>query len=445
MILHFCLLPFAFCLLISDSSPSNHHMERIYRDPVHNIIALDERRADDALLVDLIDTREFQRLRHIKQLGLALYTYQGAEHSRFTHSLGVMHLMTRVLDLLGTRYTISPEARAVARASALLHDIGHGPFSHVIEKVLGQNHELWTARIVADEGTEVNRRLAAYDSSLPACIVAAIEHRYRPAYVGQLVSSQLDVDRFDYLLRDSLMTGAKYGIYDLEWILHALEIDEAGDRIYVSAKGLYAVEEYLQARYYMFRQVYFHRSLRSAEAILRSLLKRAVEVLRAAKLNFVISDSVMERVLGGADLATADYLRFDDHDVMFHIKQWTNEKDEILQDLSQRFVDRRLFKAIDLELPEAERATFVAEARERTRALGFDPDYYLIEDRAADIPYYSYYRPEGKARLYMERKAFSGEICDIAEVSAVVRGMRGYEIHRLCFPAEVNEAINGIR
>src|SRR6185503_6282618 len=128
MILHFCLLPFAFCLLISDSSPSNHHMERIYRDPVHNIIALDERRADDALLVDLIDTREFQRLRHIKQLGLALYTYQGAEHSRFTHSLGVMHLMTRVLDLLGTRYTISPEARVVARASALLHDIGHGPF-----------------------------------------------------------------------------------------------------------------------------------------------------------------------------------------------------------------------------------------------------------------------------------------------------------------------------
>src|SRR6187397_1608183 len=157
--------------------------ERIYRDPVHNIIRLQTDSDEGELMMRLIDAAEFQRLRRIKQLGLGLYTYQGAEHSRFTHSLGVMHLMTRVLDLLGTRYTISPEARVVARASALLHDIGHGPFSHVIEKVLGQNHELWTARIVADEGTEVNRRLAAYDSSLPACVVAAIEHRYRPAYV----------------------------------------------------------------------------------------------------------------------------------------------------------------------------------------------------------------------------------------------------------------------
>lgn len=419
-------------------------MQRIYRDPVHNIIALEDDRADDALLVHLIDAREFQRLRHIKQLGLALYTYQGAEHSRFTHSLGVMHLMTRVIEMLGRRYTISSEARIVARAAALLHDIGHGPFSHVIESVLGQNHERWTVRIVADQDTEVNRVLRSYDPALPGHLIAAIEHRYRPAFVGELVSSQLDVDRFDYLLRDSLMTGAKYGIYDLEWILHALEIDETGDRIYVSAKGLYAVEEYLQARYYMFRQVYFHRNLRSAEAILKSLLRRAIEVRRTGALKFVVADSVMEQVLKGAELATADYLRFDDHDVMFHIKQWTREEDPILRDLAQRFIDRRLFKAIDLEMPESERAAFVTEARLKTRALGFDPEYYLVEDRAADIPYYSYYRPEGKARLYIERSVVSQEICDIADASAVVRGMRGYEIHRLCFPAEALQVIEGM-
>ncbi len=420
-------------------------MERIYRDPVHNIIALSERRADDALLIALIDTPEFQRLRYIKQLGLALYTYQGAEHSRFTHSLGVMHLMTRVLDRLAESYEISQQARLVARVAALLHDIGHGPFSHVIEKALRQNHEHWTKRIIADEATQVHARLAAYDPALPDQVIAALAAQYRPAFVSQLVSSQLDVDRFDYLLRDSLMTGAKYGIYDLEWIIHALEIDQANDRIYVSAKGLYAVEEYLQARYYMFRQVYFHRTLRSAEAVLLSILRRAVELVREGKLQFILPGSVMERVLTGEELTTADYLSFDDHDVMFYIKQWAREEDPILGDLSQRFVQRRLFKALDVELPDNERAHFIAAAREQVAALGFEPIYYLIEDRAADIPYYSYYRPEGKARLYIERSGFSPAICDIAEVSEVVRSMRGYEIHRICFPAEATTAIEAIR
>ncbi len=418
-------------------------MERIYRDPVHNIIALSTARADDALLIRLIDTPEFQRLRYIKQLGLALYTYQGAEHSRFTHSLGVMHVMTRVLDHLGKKYQISDEARMVARAAAMLHDIGHGPFSHVIEQILGQHHETWTARIIADPATAVHQCLAAVGAALPEKVIAAIEHRYRPAFVGQLVSSQLDVDRLDYLLRDSLMTGAKYGNYDLEWILHALEIDEAHDRIYVAANGLYAVEEYLQARFYMFRQVYFHRTLRSAEGVLVSILRRAVELMRAGELQFVVAGSVMERVLRGEELAVGDYLDFDDHDVMFHLKQWMREPDAVLSDLAQRFIKRRLFKALDLEMAAEARAAFVAAARECVAASGFDPAYYLVEDRAADIPYYGYYRPDGKSRLVIERS--NGELCDIAEVSTVIRGMRGYEIHRICFPHEASAAIEQLK
>ncbi len=418
-------------------------MERIYRDPVHNIIALTTARADDALLIRLIDTPEFQRLRYIKQLGLALYTYQGAEHSRFTHSLGVMHVMTRVLDHLGKKYRISDEACMVARAAAMLHDIGHGPFSHVIEQILGHHHESWTARIIAEPATAVHQCLTAVDAALPEKVVAAIEHRYRPAFVGQLVSSQLDVDRLDYLLRDSLMTGAKYGNYDLEWILHALEIDEANDRIYVAANGLYAVEEYLQARFYMFRQVYFHRTLRSAEGVLVSILRRAVELMQAGKLQFVVAGSVMERVLRGEALAVGDYLDFDDHDVMFHLKQWMREPDAVLSDLAQRFIKRRLFKALDLEMAAEARAEFVTAARECVTASGFDPAYYLVEDRAADIPYYGYYRPDGKSRLVIARS--NGELCDIAEVSTVIRGMRGYEIHRICFPHEASAAIEQLK
>jgi HD superfamily phosphohydrolase len=415
-------------------------MERLYRDPVHNIITLAEEQPDDALLIELIDTPEFQRLRHLKQLGLALYTFQGAEHSRFTHSIGVMHVMTRVLDHLARRHLITPAQRVAARVAAMLHDIGHGPFSHVIEKVLHQRHEEWSVRIIGSPRTIVNQRLGGFAGvgDLPARVIELIEHRADPPWIGQLVSSQLDVDRFDYLLRDSLMTGVKYGNYDLEWILHALEIDPATGQLYVGANGLYAVEEYLQARFYMYRQVYFHRTLRAAEAVLISILRRAVGLYRVGKLNFVVAGSVIEQLLAGESLPVEEYLRFDDHDVMFHLKQWTREPDGMLRDLACRFIERRLFKTIDLPVDEGARAERVAVARRVVAALGFAPEFYLIEDRAADTPYYNYYHPDGKSKLHLEHE---GRLVDIATVSAVVRGMRGYELHRLCFPAEALPAI----
>lgn len=415
-------------------------MERLYRDPVHNIITLSDSVADDALLIGLIDTPEFQRLRNIRQLGLALYTFQGAEHSRFTHSLGVMHIMTRVLDQLEKRNRIAPADRVAARAAALLHDIGHGPFSHVIEKVLLQRHERWSVRIIANRRTAINQLLRDFDPRLPERVVDLIEHRFQPAWLGQLVSSPLDVDRFDYLLRDSLMTGVKYGNFDLEWIIHALEIEPVTGQLFVGSRGLFAAEEYLLARHYMFRQVYFHRTLRAAEAVLMSILRRAVELHRAGRLGFVLKDSVVERLLSGKRLRTAEYLRFDDHDVMFHLKQWANERDRILRDLARRFIERRLFKTIDLPVEDSQRAEVAARARQTIRSMGFDPAYYLVEDRAGDTPYYNRYQADGRAGLLIGQ---GGRLVDIAEVSPVVRQLAGYELHRLCFlpEAEVPEAI----
>src|SRR5213079_3255907 len=154
--------------------------------------------------------------------------------------------------------------------------------------------------------------------------------------LAQLVSSQLDVDRMDYLLRDSLMTGAKYGIYDLEWIINALAIDEENDRIYVVARGLYAVEEYLQARYYMFRQVYFHRTLRSAEAVLISALNRARFLIANGKLGFQTPGSPFQKMLLGEEASTAEYLQLDDTDLAFRMKEWSRDEDEILADLAMR-------------------------------------------------------------------------------------------------------------
>jgi len=419
--------------------------ERIYRDPVHNIIRLRTNDDEGRLMLRLIDTPEFQRLRRIKQLGLGLYTYQGAEHSRFTHSLGAFHLMTRVLDRLGEKHEIGADHRTAARAAALLHDVGHGSFSHVMEKVLGFHHESWTVRVVLSEETEIGRLLASYSAELPADVAAIIEGKFQPAALAQLVSSQLDVDRMDYLLRDSLMTGAKYGIYDLEWIINALAIDEEGDRIYVAARGLYAVEEYLQARYYMFRQVYFHRTLRSAEAVLRSILRRALRLLESGETVWRAPDTAFEKVLRRKSLTLAEHLEIDDSDVIFHVKQWQRSGDPILGELSRRFVGRRLFKAIDLDMPVAERSDFLSAARECVQRAGFDPDYYFIEDRASDVPYYNYYTAEGvepKARIYVEDGYARPRIREISEVSEVVRGLqRGYELHRVCFPSEVKEGV----
>lgn len=422
--------------------------ERIYRDPVHNIIRLRTDTDEGQMMVSLVDAPEFQRLRRIKQLGLALFTYQGAEHSRFTHSLGVLHLITRVLDRLGETYEIDELDRAAARAAALLHDVGHGSFSHVTEKVLGFHHEEWTVRAVLDAETEINRVLSAYAEDLPARVARIIEGKFRPAFLAQLVSSQLDVDRMDYLLRDSLMTGAKYGIYDLEWIINALAVDQEHDRIYVTARGLYAVEEYLQARYYMFRQVYFHRTLRSAEAVLRSILRRALEVVAAGGEVYCAPGTAFEKVLQRAPLTLADHLEMDDSDVTFHLKQWQRAADPTLRDLSQRFVGRRLFKAIDLDMPEGERAEFIAAARAAVMQAGFAPDYYFIEDDAGDVPYYNFYTATGgdgvadaKARIYVEDGYARPRIREISEVSDAVRGLQSYRIHRVCFPPEVKEQV----
>jgi HD superfamily phosphohydrolase len=380
----------------------------------------------------------------VRQLGLAHFAYQAAEHSRFTHSLGAFHLATRILAKLRTRYEIGDSDHAAVRAAALLHDIGHGPFSHVVETIFGFHHEDFTIAAVLSSETEAGRMLREFSSDLPEKVAAIIRGTFEPMCLAQLVSSQLDVDRMDYLLRDSLMTGVKYGVFDLEWIIKSLEIDEAADRLYVSARGIYAVEDYLQARYYMFRQVYFHRTLRAAESILHSLLRRAVSLFQSGKPVWYSPDTAMEKILGGDRLALNEHLSLDDNDVIYWIKQWQRSSDPVLADLCSRFLNRRLFKAFDLDMPEDERQGFVDAARSIVERHGLDPAYYLIEDKAGDIEHYFYAAdPEKpKDQIYVEDGFSRPVIREISEISAAVRGLQtGYRIHRVAFPAELKDEI----
>ncbi len=421
--------------------------ERIYRDSVHNIIRLKTDTPEGDLVARLIDTPEFQRLRRIRQLGLAHYAYQAAEHSRFAHSLGAFHLATRTLAKLRLNYDISEHDQTAVRVAALLHDIGHGPFSHVIEPILGFHHEDFTVEAVLSETTEVGQLLRGFSPKLATDVANIILGTFRPMALAQLVSSQLDVDRMDYLLRDSLMTGVKYGVYDIEWIIKSLEINEAADQLYVSARGLYAVEDYLQARYYMFRQVYFHRTLRSAESVLHSLLRRALTLHKQDDPVWHLPGTAFEQVLKGEKLTLAEHLALDDSDIVYHIKQWQTADDTILSDLSKRFLNRRLFKAFDLDMPDENRQEFVDKARQVVQDAGFDVDYYFVEDKAGDVPHYFYTKDDAKPKdlIYVEEGFSHPAIREISEVSAAVRGLqKGYRIHRVCFPIEVKDAITDL-
>lgn len=424
---------------------------QIYRDPVHDIIALDRALPEDRLLIDLIDTPEMQRLRRIHQLGLATYAYTGADHSRFSHSLGVMHVCRRILGRLGRDVPIDPWERLVTTCAALLHDLGHWPFSHVVEEILGERHERWSARLVEDPDGAVHRRLAAYDPRLPRAVLDRMRHVSRPRFLADLVASQLDADRFDYLLRDSMMTGVAYGLYDLEWILETLAVDEAADRIVVHEKGHLAVVAYLQARHHMYQQVYFHKTVRAADVMLKALLGRAVERARAGALAFPPADSPLGRALrDGAQLVPADFLALDDPTLLYAMRVWAGDLDPVLADLARRLLDRRLFKTVQIppaRYPELPR--LVAEAGEVIRAAGGDPRYYLQVDRAADTPYRVYGvegaevggTVPGSSTIVVYRPNRTPAFVEIRDLSPAVEGLARdrRDLLRLCFPARVGD------
>src|SRR5437016_3082082 len=258
--------------------------EKIIRDPVHDVIAFRMDAPAEALLFRLLNSIEFQRLRRIRQLGMASLAYPGADHSRYSHSLGVMETARKILDQLGQSHYIAPEPRTICLCAALLHDLGHGPFSHVFERVSGIEHEELTRRVILDPASGIHATLLRRDPSLPEKIADFLACKPRRTFLCDVISSQLDADRLDYLLRDNLMTGSRYGGYDLRWLLHSMTIDEKSDRLAVNWKGVSAVEAYLQARYHMYRNVYFHKVVRAAEGMLRLALKRAQSLAEQKKL-----------------------------------------------------------------------------------------------------------------------------------------------------------------
>lgn len=414
--------------------------KRTYLDPIHHDIVLNRNDPAERLVIDLIDTPEFQRLRRVHQLGVSFFTFQGAEGSRFTHSVGVMHVASRLLDMVSERTPKVKEYRSVILASALLHDIGHGPYSHVTEKILGYDHEDWSCRIIS-EGTVVNEVLRSHGADLPQQITNVLKKQFTPKYITHMVSSQLDCDRMDYLLRDSYQTGTAYGLFALQRVLSSLEIDEAGDRIVVvGEKGQTAVEDYLFSRYSMYSQVYYHRKNLSARALLAKIIKRAMAL--QAKLEFI--DDQTNKFLRGDRLDVQEYLFLDDVQMTYHIKRWTLGSDKVLADLSSRFLNRQLFNTAKLNIDDPDRlAHLMTGVKSIVSAAGLDPDYYVSIETTGLRPY-DYYRPDqAYPQTNIMVRTENGDIKELSAVSqtvdALVKG--SFDTSWLIYPPEVRARV----
>ncbi len=351
---------------------------RTYHDPLHGAITLEASDPTEALLIGLIDTPPFQRLRRIRQLGIAHLTFHGAEGSRFTHSLGVMEVARRVFDRLMRRYPILKPYRALVLCGALLHDIGHGPLSHTSEDLFGGSHEYWTRRILR-EHPAVRELLDRYHPNL----VKELEQLYLKQYplpcMSQLVSSQLDCDRLDYLMRDSYFTGASYGKLDLDRILMAFDYDPVSQQLVVVYKGLAAIEHYLVVRYFMYSQVYNHAKNLAATWGLQRIIQRAKQQL---------SDGILEAddtmiawlTMPVAELSLRHYLSADDGVLLYHLQRWQHSSDVTLSDLCRRHLDRDLLKACDIsELDAVQQQQILQQAQQLLVEMELSPDYAGIQ------------------------------------------------------------------
>ncbi|WP_164856283.1 HD domain-containing protein [Lujinxingia sediminis] len=427
---------------------------KLFRDPIHDIISLDLSDEAESLLFDLMRTSTVQRLRRVKQLGLASLVYQGAEHSRFAHSMGVAHIARRMVASLPME--VDTRTRQEVFAAALLHDVGHGPFSHAIEKVTGVNHEQFTREAILDEEGEVFRILAAVDPELPRDVARYFEPRegFDPGrqVFRDIVSSQLDADRQDYILRDGHATGVKIGVYDFERILATLKVYESKGagaktvrRLAVSYRAREAVEDYLIARFHMFKQVYLHKTVRAAEKMLEAVLRRAGERYAAGERWGGLDDRhPLLRLLGGEALSTREYLQVDDTDVWMMLKVWQRGDDEVLARLSEGLLNRELYKTVDLPPGDPVLvARILDRAAEVAREQGLKVDYAVLVDRARDTPYRPYDPSHPRLSAHIPVVERDGGVVPIEQGSDFVHllGRDTYNTVRLCVPGSVRRVL----
>ncbi len=405
---------------------------KIINDPIYGFIQI-----PFESVFRLIEHPYFQRLRRIRQLGMTQLVYPGAQHTRFHHALGAMHLMGAAIEVLRNKGHIihDNEAEAVTIA-ILLHDIGHGPYSHALENSLvrSTSHEM-LSEVFMDHLNE------EFQGSLSLAI-NIFRNRYHKKFLHQLVSGQLDMDRLDYLNRDSFYTGVSEGVVSNDRIIKMLEVHN--DELAIEAKGIYSIEKFIVARRLMYWQVYLHKTVVSAENLLINILRRAKELFQRnhdlfstpALKNFLSNDYSREDFERNKDLID-EFAALDDSDISASIKVWGNNDDRILSDLSKRLFNRRLMKIMIRDVPFQE--DFIMDVREKVmRETGVsqkESDYYLYQGKLVNNAYNS---ESDKIKILFK----DGSVCDIAEAADTlnIKNLsRPVEKYYLCFPSSTTE------
>ncbi|MCI1953882.1 MAG: HD domain-containing protein [Ligilactobacillus acidipiscis] len=411
-------------------------MEKVLRDPIHNHIYIQQQ-----VILDLINTREFQRLRRIKQLGTTSYTFHGAEHSRFSHSVGVYEITRQICDLFERNYHSQKKddglwddnERIIALCAALLHDLGHGPYSHTFEHIFSTDHEQMTTDIITSPQTEVNQVLKKVGPNFPEKVASVIQKTYPDPQVVQMISSQIDADRMDYLLRDSYFTGTKYGNFDLTRILRVMRPYKEGITFDIS--GMHAVEDYIVSRFQMYQQVYFHPVSRSMEVILSHLLKRAKYLYTVNKLQLNGATDLLVPFLTG-EYSLNDYLNLDDGVLNTCFAVWRDSGDEILSDLARRFLDRHPLKSVRIS-PETRK--YIPTLEKLVTQAGYSAEYYMDTNDSYDLPYDAYDPHSQNPRTQIELIQNDQSLVELSAISPLVNSITGKVSgdERLFFPREM--------
>ena len=402
--------------------------KRVLRDAIHDYIHVDH-----LVIWHLINSQEMQRLRRVKQLGGTYQVFQSAEHSRFVHSLGVYQVVRRMLETECLDNELNDYDKLCVMCAGLLHDIGHGPFSHSFEGVFKEDHENITVRMILED-SEVHNILITVHEDLPTDIAAIIQHTHKNQILIQMVSSQLDADRMDYLLRDSYMTGTTYGQFDMSRILRTMRICDG--KIVYKESGVQAIENYILARYHMYWQVYYHPTARSYEHLLQSVFQR-VKDLFSEGYSYKTDLKYLLPFLYD-ELTVDDFTRLDEAVVLYYFREFMNEDDFILKDLSARFLNRKLFKYKQLRNQEE-----LDDIKHISSSLGYDPRYYIISDNQKQVPYLHY--GESGELSEIEILSPSGELSPLPSKSEIVSAILNSNLYKsdkkVFFPKEIKDEV----
>jgi HD superfamily phosphohydrolase len=398
--------------------------EKVFKDPIHRYIHV-----KNQIIWDLIKTKEFQRLRRIKQLGTLYLSFHTAEHSRFGHSLGVYEIVRRLIDeSFSGREAWDDKDAPLALCAALLHDLGHGPFSHSFEKIFNTDHEAFTQAIITGP-TEVNEVLSRVSPTFPQEVADVINKTHDNKLVISMISSQIDADRMDYLQRDAYFTGVSYGQFDMERILRLMRPSK--DEVLIKESGMHAVENFIMSRYQMYWQIYFHPVSRGGEVLLNNCLKRAKQLYNEGyQFKMYPTDFIP---FFEETVTIAQYVDLDEVVVQYYLKAWVNEDDAILSDLARRFINRDLFKY----MPFDGSIITITELTDLFVQAGIDPNYYFVSESFTDLPY-DYDRP-GSNRQPIHLLRRNGTIREISNESLVISSITGInrEDYKLYYPKEL--------